>query len=83
MFSIVKRNVMNPWESLEVFKLHQQNEANRKLKQLNDTLARQPSVSSPDTSALNEQKRVLGLMETEIRLHREDETVSKMDRRRE
>ena len=52
---------MNPWESLEVFKLHQQNEATRKLKQINDTLARQSSGSSTgvDSAALQEQKRLL------------------------
>ena len=52
---------MNPWESLEAFKLHQQNEATRKLKQINDTLARQSSGSSTgvDSAALQEQKRLL------------------------
>jgi len=52
---------MNPWESLEAFKLHQQNEATRKLKQINDTLARQSGGSSTgvDSAALQEQKRLL------------------------
>jgi hypothetical protein len=70
---------MNPWESLEVFKLHQQNEANRKLKQLNDTLARQPSVSSPDTSALNEQKRVLEKQIAVLKSELEDQHKSQKE----